>query len=433
MGASHHRKVAVIDGIVAFVGGMDLCEARWDDRRHLSENPYRVGPTGRPYPPVHDIQGFVRGKAAARIAALFCEWWSESGGGIPVLPDFTEDYSIRVPLTLRLPSSQVAISRTETRSIIPNRKPVTEIRQLYLDAIYAAEHLIYIENQYFSSRAVYDALLRRLSDPGRSRLSIIMVLPREAHGLLEKVSIIRMQAWIIESVLELAARRGHKIGIFSTVPDGYRGEMDQTYIHAKPLIIDDRFLMVGSANTNNRGMGLDTEINLSWEAYADDDRALPRSIRNARVSLLAEHIGGGRALKRRMQKTEGLVERLSAAAKKKHTRLRLHDPREYAAAERIGRVEDASPLDPERPPVEEGIYEAISQEPNGFLASSLTALNDLMSSPDRDQEPAPNNAGTINPLVFVPKPSFFRAVTVRRIIFALIMAALVLAVYYLLR
>ncbi len=36
-----------------------------------------------------------------------------------------------------------------------------EIRQLYLDAINTAEDLIYIENQYFSSRAIYDALADR--------------------------------------------------------------------------------------------------------------------------------------------------------------------------------------------------------------------------------------------------------------------------------
>ena len=30
-GASHHQKFAVIDGEVSFLGGIDLCEARWDD------------------------------------------------------------------------------------------------------------------------------------------------------------------------------------------------------------------------------------------------------------------------------------------------------------------------------------------------------------------------------------------------------------------
>jgi phospholipase D1/2 len=431
MGASHHRKVAVIDGAVAFVGGMDLCEARWDDRKHLADNPYRVGPTGHPYPPVHDVQGFVRGKAAARITQLFCEWWSDSGGGVPVLPEYTGNYPVDVPLTLDLRRRQVAISRTETRSIIPTREPIFEIRQLYLDAIQAAEDMIYIENQYFSSRAVYDALADRLRQPGRNRLTIVIILPREAHALLEKVSIIRTQAWILESLVELATRTGHQIGIFATLPGGYRTETEQTYIHAKLLIVDDRFLMVGSANTNNRGMGLDTEINLSWEANGDD-KELEGSIRNARVSLLSEHIGAGRRLRHMVRRTDRLAWLLNGIAGKKRTRLRFNDPRnDESAADRIGRIEDAWPLDPERPPVEEGIYEMISQEPDGFLASSLVTISNLIGNPSREQKPVFNNAGTVDPLVFVPRPSFFRAVTVRRIIFALVITAIILGIFYL--
>lgn len=433
MGASHHRKVAVIDGAVAFVGGMDLCEARWDDRRHLSDNPYRVGPAGHPYPPVHDVQGFVRGRAAIRITELFCEWWSESGGGLPILPQFTGDHHIDVPLTLKLPCDQIAISRTETRSILRPKDPVTEIRQLYLDAIDAAEELIYIENQYFSSRAVYDALAGRLTQSGRSRLNIIIILPRESHAIFEKVSIIRTQTWILESLTELASRTGHYLGIYSTLPEGYRSETEQTYIHAKLLIVDDRFLMVGSANANNRGMGLDTEINMSWETDSRHDKDLVKAIRNARLSLLAEHIGGGRRLKRRMLRTETLVQFLNAAAQKRNTRLTFNRSRdEQSAVERVGRVEDAWPLDPERPPVEEGIYEVISQEPDGLIANSLTVLSNLMSGPRQDV-PALNNAGVMHPRVFVPRASFFRAVTVRRIVFAAILAALILLLFYLSR
>jgi len=44
---SHHQKMVVIDGTVAFVGGIDLCEARWDDRQHRSDNPLRTS-RGRP-------------------------------------------------------------------------------------------------------------------------------------------------------------------------------------------------------------------------------------------------------------------------------------------------------------------------------------------------------------------------------------------------
>ena len=48
--------------------------------------------------------------------------------------------------------------------MLPVLEPVKHIRQLYIDAIDAAEELIYMENQYFSSQAIYEALKKRLID-----------------------------------------------------------------------------------------------------------------------------------------------------------------------------------------------------------------------------------------------------------------------------
>ena len=36
---AHHEKIVVIDQVVAFVGGIDLCYGRWDDHTHkLTDN-----------------------------------------------------------------------------------------------------------------------------------------------------------------------------------------------------------------------------------------------------------------------------------------------------------------------------------------------------------------------------------------------------------
>lgn len=56
VGAGHHQKFVVIDGILAFVGGMDICSNRWDDRLHLSKNPNRINASGKSYELYHDIQ-----------------------------------------------------------------------------------------------------------------------------------------------------------------------------------------------------------------------------------------------------------------------------------------------------------------------------------------------------------------------------------------
>ena len=60
-------------------------------------------------------------------------------------------------------------------------------------------------------------------------------------------------------------------------------------MHAKVLIADDRLLRVGSANLNNRSMGLDSECDLAIDAGADPDRR--RDIAAVRDRLLGEHLG----------------------------------------------------------------------------------------------------------------------------------------------
>ena len=58
------------------------------------------------------------------------------------------------------------------------------------------------------------------------------------------------------------------------------------------MVVDDRLLTLGSANTTNRSLGLDSELNLTWEARKRlDGEELRGTIRRLRVSLLAEHAG----------------------------------------------------------------------------------------------------------------------------------------------
>ncbi|HWI40318.1 MAG TPA: phospholipase, partial [Verrucomicrobiae bacterium] len=80
VGGSHHQKYVVIDGAIGFVGGVDLCSARWDDRRHLTKNPLRTGTDGKEYDPYHDVQTYHTGPAARDLEELFLDRWVKSGG-----------------------------------------------------------------------------------------------------------------------------------------------------------------------------------------------------------------------------------------------------------------------------------------------------------------------------------------------------------------
>jgi phosphatidylserine/phosphatidylglycerophosphate/cardiolipin synthase-like enzyme len=146
-----------------------------------------------------------------------------------------------------------------------------------------------------------------------------------------------------------------------------------TYIHSKCLLVDDRFLSVGSANMNNRSMGYDTELNVSWEAKRDD-RELARSIANVRVDLLAEHSGQSDDQARQaLSRTEGLVEHLSQLANGKSSRLRHHPlesiSEEYQWVTTV--LPDGLPFDSER---SEEAYEKMATKGDSFFSRGVTSL-----------------------------------------------------------
>jgi phosphatidylserine/phosphatidylglycerophosphate/cardiolipin synthase-like enzyme len=62
-------------------------------------------------------------------------------------------------------------------------------------------------------------------------------------------------------------------------------------VHAKIMVVDDRMLRVGSANLNNRSMGLDSECDVVLDAGRDPNRAAGPMIASLRDGLMAEHLG----------------------------------------------------------------------------------------------------------------------------------------------
>ena len=279
LGASHHQKIVVIDDAVAFSGGLDIAEHRWDTPDHLPQDPQRVDSLGRLYPPYHDVQLMVDGDAAATLGHIVRERWRRATGkrlrmvagrpGDPwpseVIPD--------------LQHVSVAISRTEPTYDV--RQEVREVESLYLDSIRHARRFIYLENQYLSSSAIGDALAARLQE--KDGPEIIMVLPQETSEWLEQVSMAVLRSRLLKRLR--AADGFGRLHVYYPVMED---ENVQVRVHSKVCFIDDRLLRVGSANLNNRSMGLDTECDLAVEA---EEPATENSIAYLRNRLLAEHLG----------------------------------------------------------------------------------------------------------------------------------------------
>jgi phospholipase D1/2 len=279
LGASHHQKIVVIDDAVAFAGGLDIAEHRWDTPDHLPEDPRRIDSIGRLYPPYHDVQLMVAGDAAAALGNLARERWRRATGkrlrdaprpvGDPWPPEVVPD----------LQNVSVAIARTEPA--FEDRQEIREVESLYLDSIAAARRVIYIENQYLTSHAVGNALARRLQEENGPE--IIMVLPEETSEWLEQVSMAVLRARLLKRLR--AADRFGRLHVYYPI---LKNEKVQVRVHSKICFVDDRLVRVGSANLNNRSMGLDTECDLAVET---SEPATAQAVASLRSRLLAEHLG----------------------------------------------------------------------------------------------------------------------------------------------
>jgi phosphatidylserine/phosphatidylglycerophosphate/cardiolipin synthase-like enzyme len=118
------------------------------------------------------------------------------------------------------------------------------------------------------------------------------------------------------------------------------------YVHAKILIADDRVLRVGSANINNRSMGLDSECDLTIEAERAADPAATRgAIAAAACDLVAEHLDSeGPLVAAHWARTGSLVAAIAALTRDGRRLVPLH-PQAPNAIEAV--LAENEVLDPE--------------------------------------------------------------------------------------
>lgn len=377
-GATLHQKVVIVDGKIAFSGGMAICSNRWDDRYHFEYNTERTDIEGSIYGAYHDIQSYCTGPVVKVLFDLFIKRWLDCGGEALKLPAVHSRIELDAAEPFPLPTHHVAVSRTQARIDRIGQKGIHEIRQLCIDAILSADRLIYLESQYFSSQAIYGSLIARMTSPDRSLLQIIMILP-DRLPFNEELFLGLPQVKLLRSLQQVAEKTGHSLRVYSSTALEDDGKRRMTFIHSKLLLVDDRFLTVGSANATNRSMGLDTELNLSWEAADPEGQPeLVVAIRGVRTSLLAEHAGlYGSGEERRFEQIEDLTSRLECLADDHGTRLCRYVP--DAFLEKSDWTEALAPIalvvDPENPVDNELIFESFSKIETGSFARGIIKLS----------------------------------------------------------
>jgi phosphatidylserine/phosphatidylglycerophosphate/cardiolipin synthase-like enzyme len=220
------------------------------------------------------------GAAAAALGVLGRTRWALACGELLPPPARGSD-PWPEPLEPQFRDVEIAIARTsgETKGL----SEVREIEALFADMIGAARRFVYIESQYFASRVVAEAISRRLAEPDPPEF--VIVNPKTAEGWLEEAVMGAARATLMEAVGK--ADRLGRFRIYSPVTEAGT----DIYVHAKIMVVDDRMLRVGSANLNNRSMGLDSECDVVLDAGRDPNRAAGPMIASLRDGLMAEHLG----------------------------------------------------------------------------------------------------------------------------------------------
>lgn len=258
LGSAQHQKIVVIDGALAFVGGLDLTIRRWDTSAHEANDPLRVDPDGKPYPPFHDVQCMVDGEAAVSLTELAESRWRAAGCTVERTVSVKGE---RWPAPVPVQSQGMTTGIARTGIATASEAGVNEVARLFEASINAADRFIYIENQFTSATDIARRLAQRMLDV--PQLRVLIVTPKLHSSWFESQAMQSGRGGFIGEFVSAGVMDRIRFLYPST---GDTGQAAAVMVHSKVMIVDDRILRVGSANLNNRSMGADTECDLVFEA-----------------------------------------------------------------------------------------------------------------------------------------------------------------------
>lgn len=209
----NHRKIVVIDGHVAFTGGMNIGD------EYRSRDP-RIGHW-------RDSQARVQGPAALRLHEVFIEDWLFATG--------ERVFGPRYLVAPDMPGDVVV----EVIESGPDRTSETIYRRLFV-AITRAEKRVWLTTPYFIPD---QAILVALATAAQRGVDVRLLLP----------------GWS-DQPLALYAGRAHYTELLRSGARVY--EYAPGMLHAKTMVVDDQWVTIGSANMDRRSFHLNWEANL---------------------------------------------------------------------------------------------------------------------------------------------------------------------------
>jgi phosphatidylserine/phosphatidylglycerophosphate/cardiolipin synthase-like enzyme len=254
----HHEKTIVVDGRVAFVGGIDLTldgGDPWDTPSHVAR-----GGLGW-----HDAAVRLEGPVVADVARSFrLRWHGATREELPPPAEPEPAGDVEAQIVRTLPAGTYRAARRGDYSILES----------YVGALRSAERFIYLENQFLWSPEIVAILADKLRNPPSDDFRLLVLLPARAN---DGADISRGQVAALIHAADETTR------FLACTVYARAGKLrDPVYVHSKIGIVDDRWLTVGSANLNAHSLFNDTEMNV---VTLD-----PEIARATRLRLWSEHL-----------------------------------------------------------------------------------------------------------------------------------------------
>jgi len=290
---SHHQKEVFIGfkyftQCCAYVGGIDLAMDRWDTPEHrkpVKDNHFFGW---------HDVQVKVEGNVLHALWANFAERWDSADRQLGMY--FSPSYRLRpyrlqpcpVPgYTDNTPgpgTHHVQVLRTVAEAPSSDRErfmPNGELTVLagLSKAIRNAECYIYIEEQFLWDCELADLIRDQLQKKPGLRLIVVLAAETELKPRLGKEysyylrSQFLMRVMGVNSTEEIAFGRKTRVYVYGLY-QALRKSPKAIYVHSKLIIIDDRYVAIGSANVDKRSMRIETELTLGIV----DDATVPSTL-----------------------------------------------------------------------------------------------------------------------------------------------------------
>jgi cardiolipin synthase len=254
-----HRKIAICDGIVGFLGGINM---------HDPESATRSGSKAW-----RDQHVAITGEPVRKLQRLFLENWTYAGGVFRLSAKTTPLY---------FPSAKEGGKGTPVQILASG--PDDEDAPLlafYLAAISAARKRLWIETPYLIPDEPLETALR-VADLRGVDVQIIVPL----HGDSKLVTMAS------HTYCDSLHKAGIKVFLYGP-----------PMLHAKTMIVDDMVAMVGTANMDNRSFRLNFEVAAAFydatvikrlaERFEEDrshSKPFSRRRRGARFNQLLESI-----------------------------------------------------------------------------------------------------------------------------------------------